>query len=76
MHPKAEAAHHDARALLALSTSLRDAAVELHAARVITSHVVEAVEAMHAEALRACHLVTTATAMLRHAERPPKGGAF
>lgn len=69
MPPVAEAAHHDARALLALSTSLRDSVVALGRERLVTSHVVEAVEAMHAEALRACHLVTTATALLRHGER-------
>ena len=72
MHPKAEAAVHDARAVLALVTSLRDSVVELHRLNVVTSHVLEAVEAMHAEALKACHLVTTAGAMLKHAERPER----
>jgi hypothetical protein len=68
-NPKHEAADHDARALLALSRSLRDNVVSLPRGEV-SSHVVEAVEAMHAEVLRASHLVSTWAAMQRNYERP------
>lgn len=72
MKSEAEAAEHDARALLALSKSLRDNVVKLESLRELSSHIREAVEAAHAENLRASHLVTTWASLQRNAERPPK----
>lgn len=67
MDAKAEAAEHDARALLALSKSLVD---NVRAMKPLPpERLLESVETAHAEVLRASHLVTCWTVSLRHSER-------
>lgn len=71
---KVDALEMDARALLTLSKSLVDNAREAqlnstNASVIMPARIGEAVEAMHAEVLRASHLVATWCATARHAKR-------